>query len=56
MFIVITNISTFPKSPWALSLTNLVFLVIYGLTGIREKLTKRGEDRKTGGGYTRLPQ
>jgi hypothetical protein len=31
-----------------------VFTLIYGITGIREMLTKKYEDKSTG--YTRLPQ
>ena len=34
----------------------IVFAVIYGLTGLREMLTKKSEDKSGGiGGYTRLP-
>lgn len=31
-----------------------VFVVIYGITGLRETLTKKSEDKSTG--YIRLPQ
>lgn len=36
------------------ALANIFFSVIYGLTGLREMLTKKGEDKSYG--YTRLPQ
>ncbi|KAG0649618.1 hypothetical protein D0Z07_4049 [Hyphodiscus hymeniophilus] len=39
-----------------IAITNIFFIMVYGVTGIREALTKRGEARKSGGGYTRLPQ
>ena len=55
-FLVSTIICKFlAKSSSIPSLINIVFLVVYGLTGFREKLTKRGEERKSGGAYTRLP-
>ena len=55
-FVGLTNICDFPKYPClsSMSLIYVVFAVTYGITGFRELVTRKCEDKSAG--YIRLPQ